>query len=313
MTFNTSDNNTQGVDTEKKVILASILNMDLQTQSHNMDALAAVKAELIEETSQSTLIFNSESISSSLTNESVSVSHEKQSVVSIDSNIMEISTTPKTLLNEDLSHNNFLQAQSISVVPSFFGTTIPTPVTNIVPTTIQESALKSQFLNSFQPSNDMVTSTQLPITNTSSTPQQRILHNIESEIMMTPNIFPEAPNLEKIGPPYNVSEPQLQIIQKNSPVAVKNMILDAAAEILCSSQPTSSTQSSTIHALMALGTDAILCCNPQANSEVVHVNQNASIQEPHVSSVYQPISVSTSDVQKIVNSELSKLDNNSIR
>lgn len=312
MTFNTSDNNTQEVNTEKKVILASILNMDLQTQSHNLDALAAVKAELIEETSQSTLIFNSESIASSLTNESVSVSHEKQPVVSIDSNIMEISTTPKTLLNEDLSHNNFLQAQSISVVPSFFGTTIPTPVTNIVPTTITELALKSQFLNSFQPSNDMVTSTQLPISNTSSTPQQRNLHNIESEIMMTPNIFPQAPNLEKIEPPYNVSEPQLQIIQKNSPVAVKNMILDAAAEILCSSQPTSSAQS-TIHALMALGTDAILCCNHQANSEVVHVNQNASIQEPHVSSVHQPISVSTSDVQKIVNSELSKLNNNSIR
>lgn len=308
------DNNTQEVHAENKVIPASILNMDLQSQSHNLDALAAVKAELIEETSQSTLISRSESISSSITNGSISVSHENHSIDYIATNNMEFNTAQKTLLNEDLSQNHFLQTQSISLTPSIFTTTVRAPVENQMPATMQESEsiLKSQFLHSVQPNNGMVTSAELPIINTSSLSQQLVLQNIENEVMMTPNIFPESTNSGNIEPSNKFPESQLQILQKNSPVAVKNMILDAAAEILCSSQPISSTQSS-IHALMAFGTDSIVCVNSQANSDVVHVNQNAQIEEPQVSSVHQPISVSTSGVPKIVDSELSKLENNSIR
>lgn len=170
-----------------------------------------------------------------------------QDIVMQDTSIAQLSMTQQINVANPRTAENILNT---NIAPSIMCTTLNNQNTVLAPNVIAESgALISH----------------------NTTPPQ-------SSALVEANASPAVAGLSTLVPPPSLPQTQdgttLTISRNTSPVAVKKMILNAAADILTSPEPTQETRS-TIKALMAINTDALLNQVPS----VVEQNQQQQQQQ----------------------------------
>lgn len=318
----------------------SLMSIDLQQEPSDLQALAAVKAELLEETSQSSLMSGtgsesnmSESMQSTFSPNVTQHCPEREDSEKMDivQNTvgMMISHQPLTILpgemielqiKQEIARRGSLTQQDEYILgvesPVSLNQTSNINTGALFPQSvpIQTDAQKSQMLmDHYQTSLVAATAAQLSLHSSQDVLMTQNPATIRSsENIMNTNIAPTIMvptvhgGLETVNPilssnvlasdtnallSVNVAAPppstvvvppsmpmeqdqQLSIHERTSPVAVKTMILNAAAEILSSPEQPSAETRSTINALIALNTEEIL--NGAKHDDTTSVNPTAS-------------------------------------
>lgn len=180
---------------------------------------------------------------------------------------------------------------TVSRIPMIGGGGMPSLSQDII---MQDTSLPMGIPHSMSSSNPR---TPENILNTNIAPSMMCTSINNSNTILPPSVLPETNALLPHGMPSTadtanalVPPPQqntLTIGRNTSPVAVKKMILNAAADILTSPEPTQETRS-TIKALMAINTDAIL-------------NQVPSVVDPRQRQQPQQHAISQSSIGHVEN------------
>ncbi|XP_063707762.1 nuclear factor of activated T-cells 5 isoform X2 [Culicoides brevitarsis] len=269
----------------------SLMSLDLQTEPSDLQALAAVKAELLEETSQSSLMSTTsgtESLQahsssdtlafSSQSNSSSAIKQEEK--MEIGSEMMLPGDMIEMQIKQEIARRGSM-TQSNPTTPEY--SQILSPILPQVVPTLPSDAQKSQLLmEHYQANLVAATTTQLSLHGTRDVLMSHDPASLRSsENIMNTNIAPTLMvpavhgGLESVNP--ILSSPVLAGVDsaallaastatpmeqdssppaRTSPVAVKTMILNAAAEILSSPEnPPSAETRSTINALMAFNSE----------------------------------------------------------
>lgn len=315
----------------------SLMSIDLQREPSDLQALAAVKAELLEETSQSSMISEMSQMDSNATepmqtsfNLSVTTPTpptcskiEQNENLNVVQHSMMVSQQPlcdmiEMQIKQEIARRGSLTPQDKFMIDVENSVTM-NQTSNInasaifpqsVPVT-QSDAEKSQMLvDQYQASLVAATSTQLSLQNnavvpivssqdvlmgqdptTMRSPENIMNTNISPTIMVPPAVHtgldtvnpllstnvltsdtnsilsvnvPSQPSTISsqastvVSPSVPMEQEQINIAERTSPVAVKKMILNAAADILSSPDHTSDETRSTINALIALNSEEML-------------------------------------------------------
>uniref|UniRef100_A0A336LQ50 CSON011690 protein n=1 Tax=Culicoides sonorensis TaxID=179676 RepID=A0A336LQ50_CULSO len=303
----------------------SVISIDLQQEPRDLQAFAAVKAELLEETSQSSLIGCSSRTESNLgdfnpkldenqkmdiAQNSVEMMVTQPSLNLMPTNMLELQIKQEIVRRGSLTQQdeiNLMTSENLNLTSNINPTTTMYPQT--VP--IQSETNKSQMMvDQYHVNLVAATTAQLSLHTPNSVSQDVIMQdtcNMRSpENIMNVNIAPTMMvptvhgDLESVNPMLSsntllpptqsivsnlsptpsssssssssstavpMDQTQINITERTSPVAVKNMILDAAAEILSSPQQPSAETQSTINALIAMNTELNETKNPTTTQQ----------------------------------------------
>lgn len=292
----------------------SLMSIDLQREPSDLQALALVKAELLEETSQSSLMGGTSGSDTITTTDSMQgafsqnvVQREESEKMDVVQNTMMVTHQPTlNILSNEIIEMQIKQeiARRNSQEYAMLGvenTVAMNQTTNISTETmfpqavpsIQSEVQKSQMLMEYQTAQLSLHNTQNVlmthdptairspenIMNTNMAPTIMVpsVHggletvnpilstNVlapDSNALLSVNVVPQAPSPSstQTSSPMSMNQdaPPIAIHERTSPVAVKAMILNAAAEILSSPEQPSAETRSTINALIALDTEQIL-------------------------------------------------------
>lgn len=302
---------------QEEQIVAQIQELVNQNSSDNADMLVGVNRPVVDsvpmfvQTASTTanattadVMFNNtinsmgQNVTATPTDHQMQQALEQTNTFPTHQNLMTEAGTATTM-NHILNYPNGVQALSPNVMST--SPTSNSPLSQDVMLNSQPLNASSNMING---GNSTVIAPIAPIATTQS----------ESDIIMNPTISPtmmchntgnDANNLlsnavtmgESAMLAANLPAPQqpttsdailTNLMQpmsiKQSPVAVKNMILNAAADIL-SSEPNSITTETTMNALMSLNSTPM--CAPERSSPTLSVTQAAS-SPPNVSLLSQP-------------------------
>lgn len=176
--------------------------------------------------------------------------------------------------------------QDTSTLAHLTGTCVTQQQINAVNSRTAETILNTNIAPSLMCPNIANPSTILSST-VLSEPTALLPHSLpptQTVVPETSNITAATVNAGTLVPPSTMqtqsSDAALNIGRNTSPVAVKKMILNAAADILTSPNPTLETRS-TIQALMEINTDAILNQDPTVVSQNQQQQQQSQLQQQH--------------------------------
>lgn len=299
----------------------SLMSIDLQREPSDLQALALVKAELLEETSQSSLMSGTSGSDTIITTESMQsafsqnvAQREESEKMDVVPNTMMVTHQPtlsilsneiiEMQIKQEIARRNSQEYSMLGVENSVAmnqttNLSTETMFPQAVPS-IQSEVQKSQILMEYQTSLVAATTAQLSLQNTQNvlmthdpttmrSPENIMNTNMAPTIMvptvhggletvnpilstnvlvpdstalLSVNVVPQAPSPSstQMSSPISMNQdaPPIAIHERTSPVAVKAMILNAAAEIISFPEQTSAETRSTINALIALDTEQIL-------------------------------------------------------